>query len=78
MINHKEEALEMIRQKDLKYGESWSDDSSAIADIMVEFFQQETKRLSDIVDKYLHNLNPVVSKRCDECDQKLRVTNKNE
>ena len=34
----KEKALKMIRQEDEVQGEGWSDDTYAIADIMVKFY----------------------------------------
>ena len=34
----KEKALEMIWKQDQEQGEGWSDDSYAIADIMVKFY----------------------------------------
>lgn len=38
----KEKALEMIWKQDQEQGEGWSDDSYAIADIMVKFYLELT------------------------------------
>lgn len=38
----KEKALKLVRKRDKEEGEGWSNDSYAIADIMVEFFKELT------------------------------------
>ena len=38
----KEKALKLVRKRDKEEGEGWSNDSYAIADIMVEFFKDLT------------------------------------
>ena len=42
----KEKALEMIWKQDQEQGEGWSDDSYAIADIMVKFYLELTCELN--------------------------------
>lgn len=36
----KEKAFNLVKKRDKEEGEAWSNDSYAIADIMVEFFEE--------------------------------------
>lgn len=45
------EAFEMIKAKDKSEGESWSDDTGAIADMIVEFHKNKCAEMLEVIKK---------------------------
>ena len=50
-----EQAKSIIKKWDNKYGESWSNDSDAIALVMIEFAEQQKSEIFEIIDKNTRN-----------------------
>lgn len=46
-----DEAFEMIKAKDEQMGESWSNDTGSIADMIVEFHKSKCKEMREIIRK---------------------------
>jgi hypothetical protein len=53
--NSRVKALELIRDWDKTRGEYWSNDSEAIADIMVEFLSLQNEEILDIIYRSTKN-----------------------
>jgi hypothetical protein len=51
----KMEAMELIKKKDEEFGESWSDDTEEIANIMVEFRRLTTDKIFEIMERSTPN-----------------------